>query len=135
MRKVPSSPVVSRLETPQQFLERIFCELPHLDAMFLFQPDGVLLSHTAKEEQAPAALLEVAGALLEFAGGVARTVQQGLPQYLLLKNEGGCLLFMTFSCGHLLVVQGGEHVRPDVMQYSAQWISEKLAVLLAGERN
>lgn len=116
-------------ETLQQFLERIFCEIPHIDSMFLLSAGGEIIAHAANDkicENLPALTME----LLRFAAGAAASLHQGAPQYLLLKNENGYLMAAALAGAHIFVILGREHIRPDVLQYSAQWIARKLAALL-----
>ena len=134
MRKFLSSPGSTIAETPQQFLDRIFCELPHIDGMFLLAPEGGIVAETAKEDGMCEKLPAQAAEFLRLARTVASAVCQGGPQYLLLKNDSGYTMIMPLGPGHVFVVLGHEHIRPDVIQYSADWIAGKLAVLLPCER-
>jgi predicted regulator of Ras-like GTPase activity (Roadblock/LC7/MglB family) len=132
MRKDLYSPGSTKgVETPQQFLERIFCEIPHIEGMFLITPEGEMIAHAASEDQSRACLPALANEFLQLAGGAAQAVRQGPPRYLLLKNEGGYMMIVTLDHGHVFVLLGRDHIRPDVIQYSADWIAGKLSLLLS----
>jgi predicted regulator of Ras-like GTPase activity (Roadblock/LC7/MglB family) len=131
MRKDLYSPgSTGAAETPQQFLERIFCELPHIEGMFLIAAQGEIVAHAANEGQYSEHLPALTGELLKFAADAAHAVRQGSAQYLLLKNEGGYMMILVLDRGYVLVVLGRDHIRPDVIKYSTDWIASKLSLLL-----
>ncbi|MGH7494047.1 MAG: hypothetical protein ACREOO_16850 [bacterium] len=131
MRKDLYSPGSIRVaETPQQFLERIFCELPHIEGLFLIASRGEIVAHAANEGQSWEKLPALTEEFLRFAADAAHAVRQGAAQYLLLKNEGGYMMILVLERGYILVVLGRDHIRPDVIKYSTDWIASKLSLLL-----
>lgn len=125
----PSGP--NTAETPQQFLERIFCEIPHSDVMFLMAPAGEIIAHASNDDKICKGLPALAGELLRLGKQAAEAMRQGSSQHLLLKNEGGYMMMVALESGHIFVVLGREHIRPDVIQYSADWVANKLSALLS----
>jgi predicted regulator of Ras-like GTPase activity (Roadblock/LC7/MglB family) len=132
MRKDLYSPGSTKVaETPQQFLDRIFCEIPHIEGMFLIDARGEMVAHAANEGRFCEKLPQMTNDLLQLAASAAQAVGLGPAQYLLLKNEGGYMMTVLFEHGHVLVVLGRDHIRPDVIQYSAEWIVNKLSLMLS----
>jgi predicted regulator of Ras-like GTPase activity (Roadblock/LC7/MglB family) len=132
MRKDLYSPgSIKVAETPQQFLERIFCELPHFEGMFLITSQGEIVAHAANEGRFCENLPALTNEFLKFAASAAQAVRQGAVQYMLLKNEGGYLMILALDQDYVLVVLGRDHIRPDVIKYSTDWIASKLSLLLS----
>src|SRR5262245_26113169 len=103
MRKDLYSPgSIKVAETPQQFLDRIFCELPHFEGLFLIASRGEIVAHAANEGRLCENLPALTNEFLRFAANAAQAVQQGPVQYLLLKNEGGYIMTLTLDHEYVL---------------------------------
>jgi len=94
----------------EQFLSNAFCELPHLESLFLFAPTG-----------------EVVFASQSVAGELKR----GKLKYLALQTPSGFIVATRLKPGHILILLGRIDVRLGLVLYEMESLASRLELALA----
>jgi predicted regulator of Ras-like GTPase activity (Roadblock/LC7/MglB family) len=118
-------------ETPQQFLENAFCELPHIEGVFLFAPKGEVLAQATDESINPASLSALVGNLLEIAQRLADELERGKTNYVALQCQRGPIVATRLDQGHVLVLLGRHDVRLGLVLYDLEWLATRLLPALS----
>jgi predicted regulator of Ras-like GTPase activity (Roadblock/LC7/MglB family) len=118
-------------ESPQQFLETAFCELPHLDGVFLFTPQGEVLAQATDETVNHAGLSALIDNLLQLARRLVGELERGKLNYIALQCQRGPLVATQLELGHTLVLFGRHDVRLGLVLYDLEWLATRLAPALS----
>jgi len=127
----PSTPsVAAKAEaSPQQFLESAFCELPHIDGLFLIAPTGEVI-FTTEEEGRYAGLPELAGSAWKFAQRTSIELERGKINYIAMQSQRGHIVATRLLQGHMLILLGQPDVRLGLVLYDMEWLSAQLSLAL-----
>jgi predicted regulator of Ras-like GTPase activity (Roadblock/LC7/MglB family) len=118
-------------ETPQQFLEIAFCELPHIEGVFLFTPPGEVLAQATDETVNAAGLSALVGNLLQIAQRLAGELERGKLNYIALQYQGGPVVATRLDSGHTLALLGRHEVRLGLVLYDLESLATRLLPALS----
>jgi predicted regulator of Ras-like GTPase activity (Roadblock/LC7/MglB family) len=117
-------------ESLQQFLENAFCELPHLDGVFLFTPQGEVLARATDEAVNDAGLYALIENLLQQGQRLAGELERGKFNYLALQCQRGPVVATQLDQGHTLVLLGRHDVRLGLVLYDLESLATRLSPAL-----
>jgi predicted regulator of Ras-like GTPase activity (Roadblock/LC7/MglB family) len=117
-------------ESLQQFLENAFCELPHLDGVFLFTPQGEILARATDETVNDAGLSALIENLLRLGQRLAGELDRGKFNYLALQCQRGPIVATQLDQGHTLVLLGRHDVRLGLVLYDLESLATRLGPAL-----
>jgi predicted regulator of Ras-like GTPase activity (Roadblock/LC7/MglB family) len=117
-------------ESLQQFLENAFCELPHLDGVFLFTPQGEVLARATDETINDAGLSALIENLLQLGQRLAGELDRGKFNYLALQCQRGPIVATQLDQGHTLVLFGRHDVRLGLVLYDLESLATRLGPVL-----
>jgi predicted regulator of Ras-like GTPase activity (Roadblock/LC7/MglB family) len=117
-------------ETLQQFLENAFCELPHLDGVFLFTPQGESLARATDETVNDAGLSSLMENMLRLGQRLASELQRGKFNYLAMQCQRGPIVATRLDQGHTLVLLGRHDVRLGLVLYDLESLATRLGPAL-----
>lgn len=113
-------------ESVQQFLENVFCELPHLDGVFLFAPQGGILARATDETVNDAGLSALIENSLQLGQRLASELDRGKFNYLILQCQRGPIVATRLDQGHTLVLLGRHDVRLGLVLYDLESLATRL---------
>jgi predicted regulator of Ras-like GTPase activity (Roadblock/LC7/MglB family) len=113
-----------------QFLDNVFCELPHIDSLFLFAPTGEMV-FTSDEANRHAELPALAGSVWQGAQSVAGELKRDKLNYLALQTPSGCIAATRLKPGHILILLGRVDVRLGLVLYEMESLAGRLELVLA----
>jgi len=114
----------------EQFLDNVFCELPHIDSLFLFAPTGEMV-FSSDEANRHADLPALAGSLWQGAQSIAGELKRGKLNYLALQTPCGFIVATRLKPGHLLILLGRVDVRLGLVLYEMESLASRLELALA----
>lgn len=117
-------------ESLQQFLENAFCELPHLDGVFLFTPQGEVLARATDETVNDAGLSAFIENLLQLGQRLASELERGKFNYLAMQCQRGPIVATRLDQGYTLVLLGRHDVRLGMVLYDLESLATRLAPAL-----
>ncbi len=118
-------------EAPQEILENVFCELPHIYGVYLFTPQGQVVAHATTDETASHADLPgLAGDLWQLAQRTADALERGKLSFIAMQCQLGTIVATRLSQGHVLVLLGRQDVRPGMVLYDMDWLASRLSPAL-----
>lgn len=117
-------------ESLQQFLENAFCELPHLDGVFLFTPQGEVLARATDETVNDAGLSAFIENLLQLGQRLASELERGKFNYLAIQYQRGPIVTTRLDQGYTLVLLGRHDVRLGMVLYDLESLATRLAPAL-----
>lgn len=118
-------------ETPQQFLENAFCELPHIEGVFLFTPEGEVLAQTTDSTVNAASFSALVGSLLQSAQFLVGELERGKLNYVALQCQRGPLVAARLDSGHTLVLLGHHDIRLGLVLYDLESLATRLIPALS----
>ncbi|GEM_PF-4025039 len=126
-----SEAIESRDDTPvEQLLGNVFCELPHIENLFLFAPTGEMV-FSSDEANRHADLPALAGSVWQGAQSVASELKRGKLNYLALQTPGGFIVATRLKPGHILILLGRDDVRLGLVLYEMESLASRLELVLA----
>lgn len=126
-----SKTIESRDDTPlEQLLGNVFCELPHIDSLFLFAPTGEVV-FTSDEANRHADLTELVSSAWQGAQSIASELKRGKLNYLALQTPGGFIVATRLKPGHILILLGRVEVRLGLVLYEMESLASRLELALA----
>ncbi len=117
-------------ESPQQFLEKAFCELPHLDGVFLFAPQGEVLASATDATINHVGLSALTNSLLQLGQRLARELERGKFNYIALQCQRGPIVATRLEQGNTLVLLGRHDVRLGMVLYDLERLATQLSPAL-----
>jgi len=116
----------------EQFLSNVFCELPHVDNLFLFAPTGETV-FTSDEANRHADLPALASSVWQCAQNAAGELKRGKLNYLALQTPCGFIVATRLQPGHILILLGRVEVRLGLLLYEMETLARRLELTLAAE--
>ena len=114
----------------EQFLSKAFCELPHIDSLFLFAPTGEMV-FSSDEANRHADLPALVGSIWQGAQSVAGELKRGKLHYLALQTPSGFIVATRLKPGHILILLGRIDVRLGLVLYEMESLASRLELALA----
>jgi predicted regulator of Ras-like GTPase activity (Roadblock/LC7/MglB family) len=128
--KSPNAVEVSAETSPEQLLENAFCELPHIESLFLLAPGGEVVF--ASEELARhAELPALVSGLWKLAQRTSDELERGKINYIALQSQSGHIVATRLGQGHILILLGRPDVRLGLIFYDLESLSARLSMVLA----
>jgi len=116
--------------TVEQFLGNAFCELPHIDSLFLFAPNGETV-FSSEETNCHTDLPALADSIWQSAQNAVGALKRDKLNYLALQTPGGFIVATRLQPGHILILLGCLEVRLGLLLYEMETLARRLELTLA----
>ncbi|MFY9223510.1 MAG: roadblock/LC7 domain-containing protein [Blastocatellia bacterium] len=117
-------------ESPQQLLEKACYELPNIDGVFLFDPEGSTFACAGSQATNDAAIQALVGGLIQLADRTSGDLGRGALNHIALQGQLGFIVATILDSGYTLVLLGSSDARLGLLLHDLEWIGSKISPLL-----
>lgn len=117
-------------ETPQQILEKACYELPDIDGVFLFDPEGSTFACAGNEATNDASIQTLVNGVIQLAERTTGELGRGALNYIALQGQLGFIVATILDSGYTLVLLGSNDARLGLLLHDLEWIGCRLSPVL-----